>query len=112
MRTGLKFTVTLSHLLMLEATRKKCQIYSLCLYATLVYLHIVSKYHSYTSITLQYTPYIHVYDEMNLCVTMENHIKIYIITCTHTRSVHNYGLSHCTWLYISNLDYLSKDVIL
>lgn len=98
---------------MLEATctRKKCQIYSLYLRATLVDLHIVSKYNSYTSITLQYSPYIHVH-EMNLCVTMENHIKIYIITCTHTRSVHNYGLSHCTWLYISNLDYLSKDVIL
>lgn len=83
MRTGLKFTVTLSHLLMLETTRKKCQIYSLYLRATLVDLHIVSKYHSYTSITLQYSPYIHVH-EMNLCVTMENHIKIYIITCTHT----------------------------
>lgn len=76
MRTGLKYTVTLSHLLMLEATctRKKCQIYSLYLRATLVDLHIVSKYHSYTSITLQYSPYIHVH-EMNLCVTMENTLK-------------------------------------
>lgn len=48
-----------------------------------------------------------VYDGMNLYVTMEYHIQIYLTTGTHRMSSHNYVISHSTWLYICNMDYFS-----
>lgn len=69
MRTELIFTATLRYLFMFKATKKSATfilfIYQtkslkwLCTYSTHIHITCRSKYHSKTSITLQYTLYIH-----------------------------------------------------